>query len=87
MVLIAFYFVALPAAYFFTFSLTMGVVGLWWGVVAGSIAEILLYVIILRFFCDWKDLAFTISAQLRMTGVFSPNASMSRLSRHSSSHK
>lgn len=84
MVLFAFYFVALPAAYFFTFSLTMGVVGLWWGVVAGSIAEIVLYVIILRFYCDWDELAITISTQLRITGVFSPNASMSKLSRHSS---
>lgn len=84
MVLIAFYFVALPAAYFFTFSLMMGVVGLWWGVVAGSIAEIVLYVIILRFFCDWKALALTISAQLTITGHLSPNVSMSKLSRHSS---
>jgi MATE family multidrug resistance protein len=47
MVLIAFYFVALPSAYLFAFPLDMGMLGLWWGVVAGSIAEIILYVIIL----------------------------------------
>jgi MATE family multidrug resistance protein len=61
MVLIAFYLVALPAAYLFTFPAGLGMVGLWWGVVAGSLAEIALYVVILRFFCNWKTLALKIS--------------------------
>lgn len=61
MVLFAFYFVALPAAYFFAFPLSLGMAGLWWGVVAGAIAEIILYVIILKFFCNWKSLAIKIS--------------------------
>ena len=84
MVLIAFYLVALPAAYLITFPMAMGMVGLWWGVVAGSIAEVALYSAILYFFCDWKQLAISISEQLKITGVLSPNASMSKLSRSSS---
>ncbi len=84
-VLIAFYFVALPAAYLFTFTMRMGMVGLWWGVVAGSIAEVALYLAILYFHCDWKELSITISEQLKITGTLSPNISMLSLSRKSSS--
>lgn len=53
MVFFAFYFISLPAAYIFAFKLEMGMVGLWWGVVAGSVTEIILYFIFLRFICDW----------------------------------
>ena len=57
MVLFAFYFVALPAAYICTFKLNLGMVGLWWGVVAGGFAEIILYFLILHVVCDWTKLA------------------------------
>jgi Na+-driven multidrug efflux pump len=61
MVLFAFYFVALPAAYMFAFLMEQGMVGLWWGVVAGSCAEIILYLIILHCVCNWHQLAIKIS--------------------------
>jgi multidrug resistance protein, MATE family len=57
MVLFAFYGVALPAAYLFAFVYDMKMVGLWWGVVAGAVSEILLYLIIFQFFCNWEQLA------------------------------
>ena len=44
----------------------MGMVGLWWGVVAGAIAEIVLYLFILTFKCDWKRLAEKISRDLKI---------------------
>ena len=47
MVLFAFYIVSLPMAYLFTFVLNMGMPGLWWGVVAGSLSEVILYFIFL----------------------------------------
>jgi multidrug resistance protein, MATE family len=78
MVLFAFYFIALPAAYLLTFPLNMGMPGLWWGVVAGSLAEIVLYVLILRFFCNWKSLAIKISQELKAGHLMSPNMSMNR---------
>ena len=53
-VLFAFYCVALPGAYLCAFFLQWGMVGLWWGVVSGSVAEIVLYFLILQYMCDWK---------------------------------
>lgn len=80
MVLIAFYFVALPAAYLFTFPLGMGMIGLWWGVVAGALAEISLYIVILTFYCNWEKLAISISQELKLnrSTSYSPNVSMNR---------
>ena len=79
MVLFSFYFIALPGAYIFSFPMNMGMVGLWWGVVAGAITEIVLYVIILRFVCDWRKLAVKISEELRVKTI-SPNISINNTS-------
>lgn len=76
MVLFAFYFVALPLAYLFAFPVGMSMVGLWWGVVGGSIAEIVLYVVILRFKCDWKRIAIEISENLKIKEVSPNNSAM-----------
>ena len=66
---IAFYMVCLPFAYMFAFNLQMGMVGLWWGVVAGAVSEIFIYVIFLRWLCDWKHLAFQISENMKNLSV------------------
>ncbi|CDW89184.1 na+-driven multidrug efflux pump [Stylonychia lemnae] len=71
MVFFSFYIVSLPGAYIFAFKLDWGMVGLWWGIVVGSISEVVLYAFFLRFLCDWKRLAIEISEQMRM----SPNIS------------
>ena len=47
MVLFAFYIVSLPVAYLFAFVFKMGMKGLWWGVVVGTISEVILYFIFL----------------------------------------
>jgi Na+-driven multidrug efflux pump len=61
----AFYVVSLPCAYIFTFTLKMGMVGLWWGIVAGSLAEVVLYFFFLRFIANWRRLAKKISTQMK----------------------
>lgn len=65
LVFIAFYVVSLPLAYYFTFPLDWGMVGLWWGVVCGSLCEVILYFVLLSYVCDWKRLAIKISMQMR----------------------
>ncbi len=60
-VFFAFYVVSLPAAYLCSFTWQMGMVGLWWGITAGAVAEIILYFFFLRFVCDWKKIAIEIS--------------------------
>jgi len=57
MVFFSFYIISLPCAYIFAFPWEMGMVGLWWGIVAGAISEVLLYSIFLRYYCDWRLLA------------------------------
>lgn len=63
-VLFAFYCVGLPGAYICAFYLQWGLVGLWWGVVSGSIAEIVLYTLIIRYLTDWKGIAQTVSREM-----------------------
>lgn len=65
-VFFAFYFVSLPAAYVLAFPFRWGIIGLWFGVVIGSIVEVLLYFVFLRFFCDWKLIAVEISDRMKM---------------------
>lgn len=78
MVFFAFYVVSLPCAYLFAFTLKMGMVGLWWGVVAGSVSEVILYFFFLRFMCDWRRLAVEISEKMRSRHI-SPNVSFKRI--------
>jgi MATE family multidrug resistance protein len=65
-VLFSFYCVALPCAYAFSFPFALGMLGLWWGVAAGGIAEIILYFVILTYICDWKHITRHVSSQLRI---------------------
>ena len=65
-VFFAFYVVSLPAAYLFTFTWGMGMLGLWWGITLGSASEIILYCIFLKFMCDWKKLAGDISRKMKL---------------------
>jgi MATE family multidrug resistance protein len=78
MVFFAFYVVSLPGAYFFAFTMEMGMVGLWWGVVVGSISEVILYFFFLRFWCDWKNLAIEISQRMQNSRHISPNVSIKK---------
>ncbi len=65
LVFIAFYVISLPLAYYFTFQLQWGMVGLWWGVVCGSLCEVVLYYILLKYYCDWERLAYLISETMQ----------------------
>lgn len=76
MVFFAFYVVSLPCAYLFAFPMKMGMIGLWWGVVAGSVSEVVLYFFFLRFWCDWKRLAVEISQRMQGSRSHSPNISI-----------
>jgi MATE family multidrug resistance protein len=75
LVFFAFYIVSLPLAYYFTFPLDWGMVGLWWGVVCGSISEVLLYVLLLKYICNWERLALKISQSMKES---SPNISFKK---------
>lgn len=75
-VFFAFYFISLPAAYLFAFPMEWGMIGLWYGIVVGSIIEVILYFILLRFFCNWDKLAVEISERMKMK--LTPNISMLR---------
>lgn len=64
-VFFAFYFVSLPCAYAFAFPMEWGMIGLWCGVVVGSLAEVILYFFFLRFFCNWKLIAIEVSEKMK----------------------
>ena len=51
-------------------------IGLWWGVVCGSIAEIVQYGYILGFWVNWKNIAREISMDLKMKWAHSPDVSI-----------
>ena len=65
LVFFAFYVVSLPLAYYFTFVLEWGMVGLWWGVVCASAIEVILYFFLLKYVCNWEKLALKISESMR----------------------
>ena len=65
-VFFAFYFVSLPAAYVLAFPFEQSIVGLWFGVVIGSVVEVVLYFVFLRFFCDWKLIAIEVSDRMKL---------------------
>ena len=79
-VLIAFYCVALPCAWLFAFGWhkvqsSTDMIGLWWGVVCGSTAEIVQYVFVLGYWVNWRSIAREISMDLKLKWAHSPNTS------------
>jgi Na+-driven multidrug efflux pump len=60
-VFFAFYFVSLPLAYYLAFPYKMQVMGLWYGIVGGSISEVILYFLFLKFVCNLDKIAVKIA--------------------------
>jgi len=54
-----------------------GMLGLWWGVVCGSVAEIVQYACVLGYWVNWKYIAREISMELKMKWAHSPDVSLS----------
>lgn len=55
--LLAFYFISIPLGFYFAFTLTMGLPGLWYGMLVGLIALVIFYQYLISCKYDWDELA------------------------------